>query len=626
VRALKAWLLLGCAALAVALVAAAPARADQVEGELYGVHADDFDQGTSTTDWRLETTAGTVPVLPTTLPALSPGHNEVALDDQDPGAAVAGPVRSAAPLASPALGAHKLAVIAINFLDDTSQPWSTDTIKSRLFGSGANSANTFFTEETYGQLSLTGKVNADGDVYGWYTLPANAANTCNYSYWASLARTRATLDGFSAAGYQHVMYVFPDNMTGCNWAGLAYMPGTESWINGDLTVRVTAHELGHNLGLNHAGSWYCLGASNQPVQISSNCDIDHHEYNDPFDVMGSYGSRHNSGFHLQRLGTLAPSNVETVSSSGTYTLTSALTSTTDTTTLRIPRTYDSGGTVKDWYYLEIRKSGPVFDAFSASDPVVRGVSIRVADDPSLLNRTKLIDAHPDAGAYAYDAPLLPGETFSDGHVSVTTVSAALGTASVQVNMAAAPLDQQIPTAPTGLAHVLLTTGLRLSWHPSADNVGVRSYAVYRDGMEIGTTTGSSLDDTTVTAGRHVYTVYALDAAGNRSAASRAYVVDVPVQNTVSKKKAVAADRKAPRLRLYRKRLRQRVLRLTAKARDASGIARMELRIDGRRVSARRASRLSYRWRLHRGRHKVVVVAYDKRGNRATFRLSLRVRA
>jgi hypothetical protein len=69
-----------------------------------------------------------------------------------------------------------------------------------------------------------------------------------------------------------------------------------------------------------------------------------------------------------------------------------------------------------------------------------------------------------------------------------------------------------------------------------------------------------------------------------------------------------------------------MLRLTAKARDASGIARMELRIDGRRVSAKRASRISYRWHQRRGRHKIVVVAYDRRGNRATFRLSLRVRA
>jgi hypothetical protein len=68
------------------------------------------------------------------------------------------------------------------------------------------------------------------------------------------------------------------------------------------------------------------------------------------------------------------------------------------------------------------------------------------------------------------------------------------------------------------------------------------------------------------------------------------------------------------------------LLLTARARDGSGIARLELRIDGHRVRAARKGKLSYRWRAHRGRHRVVVVAYDKKGNRATYRLSLRVRA
>ncbi|HVG68521.1 MAG TPA: hypothetical protein VM785_10020 [Gaiellales bacterium] len=469
-----------------------------------------------------------------------------------------------------------------------------------------------------GQLWLTGKNRTDGDVYGWYTLPLVPAS-CDYATWANLAKTAAAASGFSAAGYQHVMYVFP-RQTVCGWAGLAYLPGTESWINGDLSVRVTGHELGHNLGLHHAGSWFCTSASNQAVAISSACQLD--EYNDPWDVMGALGSRHNHGWNLQRLGVLQASNVQTVSASGTYTMSSALSSTTDPTTVRIPRTYAAGGAVQDWYYLETRKSGGAFDNFSLSDWAVRGVTIRVDDNPDQLTRSRLIDTHP--GGSIADAPLRPGETFSDGRIAVTAVSAGAGSATVSVNMAAPPLDQQAPSAPTGLSHVLLAGGLRLTWNGSGDNVAVKTYPVYRDGVEIGTASTNSFDDTAVTSGRHVYSVYAQDGAGNRSAASVPYIVTVPVKSVRRAKRP--SDRTGPRVRLHQRRLRHHRLRLTAKARDASGVKRVELRIDGRRVRARKTSRVSYRWHERRGRHRIVVVAWDKRGNSSTYQLNLRVRA
>jgi hypothetical protein len=253
-----------------------------------------------------------------------------------------------------------------------------------------------------------------------------------------------------------------------------------------------------------------------------------------------------------------------------------------------------------------------------SDWVVKGVSVRVAKGNE---QSKLIDAHPSGSIY--DAPLQPGETFSDGHISVTTVSAGSGSASVAINLSAPPLDQQAPGAPTGLSSTALGSGLRLRWYGSGDNVGVSAYPVYRDGVQVGSSPSNSYDDTTVLPGQHVYTVYAQDAAGNLSPASAPYVVTVAKAKTSSLRKG-STDRTGPRVRLVRHRLRGGRLQLTAKARDAAGIARVELRIDGHKVRVRRASRLSYRWHLRPGRHRIGVVAYDKHGNRTTYVLSLRV--
>ena len=83
-------------------------------------------------------------------------------------------------------------------------------------------------------------------------------------------------------------------------------------------------------------------------------------------------------------------------------------------------------------------------------------------------------------------------------------------------------DSQAPTVPQGVnADGSGSLQVTVTWNASTDDVGVTSYAIIRDGTQIGTVNGTTLSyiDRGVAPGQHTYSVAALDAAGNRSNAS-----------------------------------------------------------------------------------------------------------
>lgn len=348
--------------------------------------------------------------------------------------ALGGVVAGTQPAAAVPPGPRTTAVIMVNFTN-ASAPWGADQVRAAVF-TGPNSANAFLREQSFGAISLRGRNAADGDILGPVTI--GAPTGCTPDSWEQAAGA-----GLDLSGYQHRIYIFP-SVSLCPWLGLADVSGGTSFINGTLSTRVIAHELGHNLGSYHASSLRCADGT-ATVVISPTCTQS--EYGDPFDVMGN-SSKHQSALSKVQLGFIGAASEATVTRSGRYALASSSGATAAAPqSLRIRR-----GTTTDYWYFELRSPAGVFESFLATDPAVTGVSIRLSrPTPS---RTLLVDASPATGGSSgfTDAPLAVGASFVDtatpGSPTVTVDSVAAGVANVRIEFPGDPLPPPGTPSPT----------------------------------------------------------------------------------------------------------------------------------------------------------------------------------
>ena len=146
---------------------------------------------------------------------------------------------------------------------------------------GPASLNAFEQEQSFGAIAFAGKLRADGDISAGTRSRRGPRRAIPTPGCPAPSRGRGA--GVDLTGYQHRIYVFP-RVAACAWSGAADMPGTDSFINGSLAVRVLAHELGHNMGAEHASTLRCMDGG-VPVRFAATCTQS--EYGDPFDVMGS---------------------------------------------------------------------------------------------------------------------------------------------------------------------------------------------------------------------------------------------------------------------------------------------------------------------------------------------------
>ena len=486
--------------------------------------------------------------------------------------------------------AKKVALLLVNFLTNTAQPWTIAQAQGVLF-TNTNSVANYFAEESYGQLSMT------GDVYGYYTIDFDTS-TCDFNGLGSKANAAATAAGVNLGNYTNIEYAFP-NISSCGWSGLAYMPGTTTWLNNALTLGVSAHELSHNFGVHHASTVNCVEGGVRVAMSANLANCTFSEYGDPFSVMGNAGAaRHTHSQQLASLGWASGSSLVTATANGNYTIGAAENSASAVKALRVAR---GDGT---YLYFELRQVWGTFDTFSPSDPVVNGVSVRYANDWTTIVQSKLIDTTPATSSFN-DAALAVGASFWDpvSGVTVTTVSLGGGSAVVNLNWGT---DSTPPTQPGNLsASSTGATTARLTWTASTDARGVTGYNVYRDGNLRGTVSGTSFDDTGLTGGvTYQYSVVAFDATPNYSTAATTSWTQPAVDGTApTAPTGLAASITKSRI----------TLSWTASY-DAVGVAGYRIYRNGALWATVAGTKLSYTGSRSNKVATYYVVAYDAAGN------------
>ena len=271
---------------------------------------------------------------------------------------------------------------------------------------------------SYGKTALTPRVVSVTlpNVYSFYEDGGPDAIVAGTS--AALAES-----GINTGDYDFIVHAHPGH--GFGYAGLGQVGGGICWLNGNVSVEVTAHELGHNYGLGHAHFWINttgvgpLGR-NQP---GSGDLIEHEEYGDPFDIMG--GSDLPQGQYTAHgkaaLNWIESKEVINVVTNGIYRIfrydhKDSRTNAAAQLALKIA---SPGG---EEFWVSHRK------LFTANTSLTRAAQIHRADgdvDQSLIDATPLSRPLAGQGSDKDDSPLAIGKPFVDsmGTLEIKTIGA-----------------------------------------------------------------------------------------------------------------------------------------------------------------------------------------------------------
>jgi len=190
------------------------------------------------------------------------------------------------------------------------------------------------------------------------------------------------------------------------------------------------------------------------------------------------------------------------------------------------------------------------------------------------------------------------------------------------SISATTADTTPPSVPGGLsAAIVSSTQVNLSWTASTDNVGVAGYKVFRNGTQIGTTAGTSFQDTQfpgVTSSTPIgYSVVAYDAAGNTSAPA---IIGLVSSRASAPMVAINAPSNGTTLK------GNGSVNIAASASDSSGIASISITVDGSPLqTCTNTTSCSVTWqgkKITQGTHTISAAARNNSGTSASASISI----
>lgn len=385
-------------------------------------------------------------------------------------------------------GVQNTAVLLVNFADQSISVTPQQASDVFFDTSTGHSVNGFWQEASFGQTS------ASGSAFGPFTIGPSSSYTCSdvdqLFYDAVAAANSASVN---LRDYTRIDLIFPG--LSCGWAGLTSTgsagAGCNTWntsegtltasisflASGYFTTNVTnapsvrdqavmlsAHENGHQLGLDHSGTitdepTAVLGPVSNPGTVG--------EFGDFFSTMGAwtlglYPAQHSAEI-LSWLALTA--NYQVVETTGTYTLEPLETAPAGLKALKVRR----GTGNNAWLWVEYRQPVGNYDS------TIRFMNFDGAlihyEDSSMGARTRVLDFTPtDVGAW-YNTVLAVGQTWTDPYtnVAISVVSADSNGLTVSVDYGPVPCTPTNPTLSISPSNPSISAGSSADYTVSVTN-------------------------------------------------------------------------------------------------------------------------------------------------------------